>query len=72
MVRDENTLTQSFNDGLPQTINLGDLLDITGDPFANALDDEEQFRNLERNIGENFNGWQYRSVRVKRRWLRLQ
>ncbi|GAP74861.1 type IV fimbrial biogenesis protein PilY1 [Pseudoalteromonas sp. SW0106-04] len=60
MVRDENTLTQSFNDGLPQAINLGDLLDITGDPFANALDDETQFRNLERNIGENFNGWQYR------------
>ncbi|RZF80670.1 pilin biogenesis protein [Pseudoalteromonas sp. CO325X] len=60
MVRDENTLTQSFNEGLPQTINLGDLLDITGDPFANALDDEAQFRSLELDIGENFNGWQYR------------
>jgi len=61
MIRDEHTITKSFNKiaDVPAVIKISDLMDITNDPFGQALNDEEGFRNLELDIAQ-FNGWKYK------------
>ncbi|CAH9063712.1 hypothetical protein PSECIP111951_02957 [Pseudoalteromonas holothuriae] len=58
MIRDENTVTQSFKNNVPETIKMGDLMDITSDPFASTLNDLNGFTNVEATLG-GFNGWKY-------------
>jgi type IV pilus assembly protein PilY1 len=58
MIRDENTLTQSFKTDAPDTIVPDDLMDVTDDPFGGALDDVDAFVDLEVELAQ-FKGWQY-------------
>ncbi|MBU2971081.1 rRNA (guanine-N1)-methyltransferase [Pseudoalteromonas sp. C2R02] len=60
MIRDENTITKSFNKvaDVPDVITITDLMDITNDPFSGVLDDETGFRELEVDLAQ-FNGWRY-------------
>ena len=57
MIRDENTLTKSF-DEFPVPIQIDDLMKMNDDPFGNKLDDVEGFINLEVDLGA-FKGWRY-------------
>jgi len=62
MIRDENTITQYFDEAkseVPEPILLDKLLNITGDPFAATLSDEAGFRSLELDMSTNFKGWFY-------------
>ncbi|MEO2266361.1 PilC/PilY family type IV pilus protein [Pseudoalteromonas sp. YIC-656] len=59
MIRDENTITQSFTvENTPDVINIGDLKDISADPFSAALDNADAFLELEKDFS-NFKGWRY-------------
>jgi type IV pilus assembly protein PilY1 len=57
MIRDENTLTKSF-DEFPVPIQIDDLMKVNDDPFGNKLDDVEGFIDLEVDLGA-FKGWRY-------------
>jgi len=62
MLRDENTITQYFdesNNEVPDPIVLAKLLNIKNDPFAAKLNDETGFRSLELDLSINFKGWVY-------------
>ena len=58
MIRDENTVTQTFKTNAPATIKPDDLMLINSDPFGNALDDVDEFVDLEIDLAK-FNGWRY-------------
>lgn len=58
MIRDESTITKSFNDEFPTSIKIDDLLSINSDPFGNALSDEDTFRDVELSYS-TFKGWKY-------------
>jgi type IV pilus assembly protein PilY1 len=58
MIRDENTVTQSFKTTSPTTITPDDLMKINDDPFGNALGNLDDFIELEIELGE-FKGWRY-------------
>ena len=59
MIRDINTVTQSFiGNDVPAPITQADLMDVGSDPFGNALDDLDKFTELEVELGE-FSGWYY-------------
>jgi len=62
MIRDENTITQYFdesNSEVPDPILLANLLNIKNDPFAAKLNDKDGFRSLELDMSTNFKGWVY-------------
>jgi len=56
MIRDENTITKSFEDNKPEPIKPVDLMPMNSDPFGNSLDDIDQFVELEADLAE-FKGW---------------
>ncbi|MEG3757925.1 PilC/PilY family type IV pilus protein [Pseudoalteromonas carrageenovora] len=58
MIRDENTVTQSFEDNKPEPIKTSDLMLMNSDPFGNSLDDIDQFVELEADLAQ-FKGWRY-------------
>ncbi|MBQ4833060.1 pilin biogenesis protein [Pseudoalteromonas sp. MMG010] len=58
MIRDENIVTKSYKTSWPGAITTDSLMDISSDPFGNALDDVEKFTDLEVDLGE-FKGWRY-------------
>ncbi|MFY8283555.1 PilC/PilY family type IV pilus protein [Pseudoalteromonas sp. SSMSWG5] len=59
MLRDINTLTQSFTGNkVPNTITQSDLMNVSSDPFAKKLDSVEGFVKLEIELAR-FNGWYY-------------
>jgi len=58
MIRDENTITKSFEDNKPEPIKPVDLMFMNSDPFGNSLDDIDQFVELEADLAE-FKGWRY-------------
>ncbi|MCO6354424.1 pilin biogenesis protein [Pseudoalteromonas shioyasakiensis] len=59
MIRDINTVTQSFmGDDVPETIYQSDLMNVNSDPFGNSLDDVEKFTQLEIELAQ-FQGWYY-------------
>jgi len=58
MVRDINTVTGQFPNGLPEPIRIDELMDVSLDPFSTKLDDNEAFVQLEVELG-NFKGWYY-------------
>ena len=58
MIRDENTVTQTFKTNAPDTIKPDDLMLMNSDPFGNALDDVDDFVDLEIDLAK-FNGWRY-------------
>jgi type IV pilus assembly protein PilY1 len=59
MIRDINTVTMSFiGDDIPETITPSDLMNVNSDPFANALDDIEQFTEEEVKLSKK-SGWYY-------------
>lgn len=59
MIRDINTVTQSFmGDDVPETIYQSDLMNVNSDPFGNSLDDVEKFTQLEIELAQ-FKGWYY-------------
>ncbi|MBW4965196.1 pilin biogenesis protein [Pseudoalteromonas sp. CR1] len=58
MIRDENTVTQTFKSNAPDTIKPDDLMLMNSDPFGNALDDVDDFVDLEIDLAK-FNGWRY-------------
>ncbi|BBN80945.1 hypothetical protein PA25_09300 [Pseudoalteromonas sp. A25] len=58
MIRDENTVTQSFQTNVPEPIKVADLMDISSDPFAAKLNDIDGFTDVEVTLG-GFNGWKY-------------
>ncbi|WP_096348961.1 MULTISPECIES: pilus assembly protein [Pseudoalteromonas] len=58
MIRDEHTVTQSFQTNVPEVITIGNLMDITGDPFALQRSSLEGFTNVEATLGA-FKGWKY-------------
>ncbi|CAM3046500.1 pilus assembly protein [Pseudoalteromonas distincta] len=58
MIRDENTVTKSYNNNAPDTIVPADLMKMNSDPFGNALDDVDDFVDLEVDLAK-FNGWRY-------------
>jgi len=59
MIRDINTVTQSFRgDDVPETIYQSDLMNVNSDPFGNSLDDVEKFTRLEIELAQ-FKGWYY-------------
>ncbi|MEL0648276.1 PilC/PilY family type IV pilus protein [Pseudoalteromonas agarivorans] len=57
MIRDENTVTQSFTSA-PTAIKPTDLMQMNSDPFGNALDDVDEFIDLEVDLAK-FKGWRY-------------
>ncbi|MBQ4857132.1 PilC/PilY family type IV pilus protein [Pseudoalteromonas sp. MMG007] len=57
MIRDENTVTQSFTSA-PTIIKPTDLMQMNSDPFGNALDDVDEFIDLEVDLAK-FKGWRY-------------
>lgn len=57
MIRDENTVTQSFTSA-PTAIKPADLMLMNSDPFGNALDDVDEFVDLEVDLAK-FKGWRY-------------
>ncbi|MBQ4845812.1 PilC/PilY family type IV pilus protein [Pseudoalteromonas sp. MMG005] len=60
MIRDENSVTKSFEgDDIPETIKVKDLLNVTNDPFSKRLSNYERFTDLEGTLG-TFHGWKYR------------
>ncbi|MGS0497446.1 hypothetical protein ACU8V4_09705 [Pseudoalteromonas mariniglutinosa] len=58
MIRDINTVTGKFPNGLPEPIKINDLMDISSDPFSAKLDDLEGFNLLEMELS-SFKGWYY-------------
>ncbi|WMS95375.1 PilC/PilY family type IV pilus protein [Pseudoalteromonas sp. HL-AS2] len=69
MIRDENTVTQSFTDKEPAAIKPANLMDMNDDPFESALDsvpsDDEkkvptEFEILEDKLANEFVGWRYK------------
>ena len=58
MIRDENTVTKSYKTNAPDTIVPADLMQMNSDPFGNALDDVDDFVDLEVDLAK-FNGWRY-------------
>lgn len=58
MIRDENTVTKSYKTNAPDTIEPADLMQMNSDPFGNALDDVDDFVDLEVDLAK-FNGWRY-------------
>ncbi|SFD24791.1 pilus assembly protein [Pseudoalteromonas denitrificans] len=60
MIRDENTITKSFNKtaDVPSVVTISDLMDITNDPFSGVLDNEDGFRELEVDLAQ-YHGWKY-------------
>lgn len=60
MLRDENTVTKSFEgNDIPSAIKMSELLNVSNDPFAQQLDSLEGFTNLEASLG-TFKGWKYK------------
>nr|WP_089349167.1 PilC/PilY family type IV pilus protein [Pseudoalteromonas espejiana] len=59
MIRDENTVTQSFKGTEPSVIKPADLMNMNDDPFGNALDNKASFIELEAKLGGKFKGWRY-------------
>ncbi|MDO6836156.1 PilC/PilY family type IV pilus protein [Pseudoalteromonas carrageenovora] len=57
MIRDENTVTKSFTTS-PTAIKPTDLMQMNSDPFGNALDDVDEFVDLEVDLAK-FKGWRY-------------
>ena len=60
MIRDENTVTQSFTDKEPAAIKPANLMDMNDDPFESALSNKAGFIELEAELGGKFGGWRYR------------
>ena len=58
MIRDENTVTKSYKTNAPDTIVPADLMQMNSDPFGKALDDVDDFVDLEVDLAK-FNGWRY-------------
>ena len=58
MIRDENTVTKSYKTSAPDPIVPADLMKMNSDPFGNALDDVDDFVDLEVDLAK-FNGWRY-------------
>ncbi|WP_064665847.1 pilus assembly protein [Pseudoalteromonas prydzensis] len=58
MIRDINTVTGKFINGLPDPIKVDDLMDISSDPFSTKLNDVDAFNQLEMELG-SFKGWYY-------------
>lgn len=59
MIRDINTVTQSFKGtNIPKTIYQSDLMNVDSDPFGAVLNDVNKFTNLEVELAK-FNGWYY-------------
>ncbi|RZF92121.1 pilin biogenesis protein [Pseudoalteromonas sp. CO302Y] len=59
MIRDINTTTQSFQgSNVPVAITQSDLMNMDSDPFGNALDDIDEFTELEVELSEYY-GWYY-------------
>ncbi len=60
MIRDENTVTRSFNksEDVPDVITVDKLMDITTDPFAGVLSDKDAFVDLEASLA-SFSGWKF-------------
>jgi len=58
MLRDENTVTQSFSKNVPKTIVMSDLLDVEYDPFSNVTSKDE-FYEVEANLAKE-KGWKYK------------
>jgi type IV pilus assembly protein PilY1 len=59
VLRDENTLTQSFVSKIPAAITLSNLMDMTNDPFKKALSSYDDFIEVEKELGK-FYGWKYK------------
>ncbi|WP_289107415.1 PilC/PilY family type IV pilus protein [uncultured Pseudoalteromonas sp.] len=59
MIRDENTVTKSFEGIEPSVIKPADLMNMNDDPFGNALDNKASFIELEAKLGGKFKGWRY-------------
>ncbi|MEK0159054.1 PilC/PilY family type IV pilus protein [Pseudoalteromonas piscicida] len=58
MIRDIHTKTQSFVNDIPEPILISDLMEMKNDPFGNAVDDIDDFIELEVDLAK-FNGWKY-------------
>ncbi|KPZ52635.1 pilus assembly protein [Pseudoalteromonas sp. P1-25] len=59
MIRDEHTVTQTFDSqNTPEPILPGDLMLMNDDPFGNALDNVDEFVELEADLA-GFKGWRY-------------
>lgn len=59
MIRDEHTVTQTFNsEDKPTAIVPSDLMLMNDDPFGNALDNVDDFVELEVDLA-GFKGWRY-------------
>ncbi|HEA19097.1 MAG TPA: pilin biogenesis protein [Pseudoalteromonas prydzensis] len=59
MIRDINTVTKSFQGtDIPAAITASDLMNVNNDPFANALDDIDEFTKAEVTLSKA-NGWYY-------------
>ncbi|BDF93624.1 type IV pili system adhesin PilY [Pseudoalteromonas sp. KAN5] len=59
MIRDINTVTKSFvGDDIPVAITPSDLMNVDNDPFANALDDIDEFTKAEVTLSKA-SGWYY-------------
>ncbi|MEL0640884.1 PilC/PilY family type IV pilus protein [Pseudoalteromonas aliena] len=58
MIRDENTVTESFNSKAPDTIKPLDLMLMNSDPFGSALTNFDKFVGLEADLAK-YKGWRY-------------
>lgn len=58
MIRDINTVTGKFVNGIPEPIKIDHLMDVSSDPFSTKLDDIEGFNQLEVELSR-FKGWYY-------------
>lgn len=58
MIRDENTVTQSFKGIEPSVIKPADLMKMNDDPFGNTLDDLDGFTLVEAKLAKK-KGWRY-------------
>ncbi|PHI38121.1 pilus assembly protein [Pseudoalteromonas sp. GCY] len=58
MIRDIHTKTQSFVNDIPEPILISDLMEMKSDPFGNAVDNIDDFIELEVELAK-FNGWKY-------------
>jgi len=60
MIRDENTVTKSFEGIEPIVIKPADLMNMNDDPFGSALNNKASFIELEAELGGDFKGWRYK------------
>jgi type IV pilus assembly protein PilY1 len=60
MIRDENTVTKSFEGIEPLVIKPADLMNMNDDPFGSALNNKASFIELEAELGGDFKGWRYK------------